>query len=244
MKLARDFPYYAGHPVSIGPWGWLALLLSNVVAFLALVLLPASPFLAQLLSRMLFAGIPLCTLVWVAGRHAKALFAPIGTRDAVVALLAAVLSILLAFVAALVVRQFATVAPNAQVLDMGRMGFFGLLLNLLSTAPQLLGEELLTIFPFLALLHLATVRWGFGRRAGIAVALIGSTLVFSAAHLPTYDWNWAQCFGVIGASRVVLTVAYVLTRNLWVSTAAHVLNDWTEFTVAFVAMHSAHHPAP
>ena len=70
--------------------------------------------------------------------------------------------------------------------------------------------------------------------------LMGSTLVFCAAHLPTYDWNWAQCFGVIGASRIVLTLAYILTRNLWVSTGAHVLTDWTELAIAFAVAPRVH----
>ena len=67
------------------------------------------------------------------------------------------------------------------------------------------------------------------------MALLVSTLIFCAAHLPTYDWNWEQCFGVIGASRLVLTLAYTATRKLWVSTGAHILTDWTEFTLASVA---------
>lgn len=210
-------------------------MLSVMAGFLLLVLVAATSFPAQLITRLLFVGIPLGTLIWVAGHHAKALFGQITAGDAGVAVLAAVLSILSALVAALVVRQFAPVAPNALAVGVAGMSVPDLVLNLLSTAPQLLGEELLTILPFLAILWLATFRFGLGRRGGIAVALFVSTLIFCAAHLPTYDWNWAQCFGVIGASRIVLTLAYIVTRKLWVSTGAHILTDWTEFTLAFVA---------
>ena len=151
------------------------------------------------------------------------------------AVLAAVLAILCSLASALVVQQFASVAPNPLAASAAVMSAAELARTFLSTAPQLLGEELLTILPFLAILHLAMVRWGLGRRSALALALLGSTLIFCAAHLPTYGWNWAQCFGVIGAARVVLTLAYIATRKLWVSTVAHILTDWTEFTLVFLA---------
>jgi hypothetical protein len=51
-------------------------------------------------------------------------------------------------------------------------------------------------------------------------------LVFGALHLPTYDWNLVQCIVIIGTARMVLTLAYIVTKNIWVSTGAHVINDW------------------
>ena len=51
---------------------------------------------------------------------------------------------------------------------------------------------------------------------------------FGAAHLPTYDWNLGQAIIVIGAARLVLTLAFIRTKNLWVSFGAHVLNDWVD----------------
>lgn len=219
--------------MAFSAWHWTLLMLSLGVGFLALVRLPATDFFAQLLVRSLFVGVPLGVLAWLAGRQARAIFGRFTGRDAWAMVLAALLAILSSLVAALVLRQFAPMAPNAVAVGMGAMSAPDLLLNLLSTLPQLLGEEVLTILPFLAVLHLASTRWGLARGAGIALALTISTLIFCAAHLPTYQWNWVQCFGVIGAPRVVLTLAYVVTRKLWVSTGAHVLTDWTEFTVLF-----------
>jgi membrane protease YdiL (CAAX protease family) len=42
-----------------------------------------------------------------------------------------------------------------------------------------------------------------------------------------------QCLVVIGSARLMLTWAYVWTKNIWVSTGAHILNDWAlmAFTV-------------
>jgi len=31
---------------------------------------------------------------------------------------------------------------------------------------------------------------------------------------------------VIGTARLVLTLPWILTKNIWVSTGAHIINDW------------------
>ena len=103
------------------------------------------------------------------------------------------------------------------------------------TVPQLIGEELLTMLPFLATLSFVHMKVGLPRRTAVLWAGAVSTLLFSAAHLPTYDWNVAQCFFVIGAARVALTLAYVKTKNLWVPVGAHVLMDWTALGATWAA---------
>ena len=50
------------------------------------------------------------------------------------------------------------------------------------------------------------------------IASVVSALWFGAAHLPTYDWNFAHCFLVIGIARLVLNPAYYRTKNILVST--------------------------
>lgn len=67
------------------------------------------------------------------------------------------------------------------------------------------------------------------------VAWLASAVPFALVHLPTYNWNWVQCLVVIGGARLVLSLAYLATRNLWVSTGAHVLNDWVLFGVGVLA---------
>lgn len=61
-------------------------------------------------------------------------------------------------------------------------------------------------------------------------------LLFGASHLPTYDWNMVHAFAVIGSARLML-LPYMMTKNIWVSTGAHILNDWTLFIIA-VGRHS------
>ncbi|MDF3306666.1 CPBP family intramembrane metalloprotease [Rhodococcus sp. T2V] len=72
------------------------------------------------------------------------------------------------------------------------------------------------------------------RTTAIVLAWLISAVWFGAAHLQTYDWNVAQAFIVIGGARLILTLAYIRTKNLWVSTGAHIINDWTLFTPAIV----------
>lgn len=72
------------------------------------------------------------------------------------------------------------------------------------------------------------------RKTAIVLAWLLSAVWFGAAHLPTYDWNFAQAFIVIGGARLILTLAYIPTKNLWVSTGAHIINDWALFTQAIV----------
>ena len=109
----------------------------------------------------------------------------------------------------------------------------GAVANLLgSSGLQLLGEELVTILPFLvflAVLH----RRGIARAPAIGIAWVASALLFGALHLPTYEWHFGQALLVIGSARLVLTGVYVLTRNVWASTIAHVINDW--FAIAVLA---------
>ncbi len=75
---------------------------------------------------------------------------------------------------------------------------------------------------------------GVSRRRAILAAWLATAVWFGAAHLPAYGWNVAQSFLVIGVARLVLTPAYIRTKNILVSTGAHILNDWATFTFVLV----------
>jgi hypothetical protein len=107
--------------------------------------------------------------------------------------------------------------PNTN--STGRVAYFA------KTIPQLFGEEVVTLLPFLALLYLLTSRFGVGRKGAIVGAWLVSSLLFGLIHLPTYDWNLVQCIVVTGTARPVLTLPWILTKNIWVSTGAHIIND-------------------
>lgn len=238
MTRTPDFPYYAGQPVLLAGRDWLVLMASLAVGFLALTLIPLPDFPLNLVPALLFLGIPLLALRLVAGPHWSALFRPVGLRQIVQMVLFGALTLAGSMVTALILSQFVSFSHNPVAQTMGEMGALELAGRLLPTIPQLIGEELFGILPFLAVLWLCVTHLGLSRRVGIAVALIVSALIFGAAHLPTYDWHWAQALIGIGAARVFLTLAFLVTRNLWVSAGAHILNDWSGFIFAFVIGHA------
>lgn len=232
-RRRRDFPYYAGQPVSLGMGAWTLLLLSVLASYALVNWVPLFSIFDLFLSRLLFAGIPFAILVGLVGRDCQALFGRFGLREAAVCTGAGLLAVVASIGAALGVGEFAPLSPNPVAEFLATQPpreFVQLLLILL---PQLLGEELLTMLAFLAILQLTASHWR--RRSSIALALLGSTLLFSAGHLPTYDWNWAQCFGVIGVARVVWTLAYIATRSLWVSIGAHILTDGVAVMLALLS---------
>lgn len=233
----EGLPFWGAGPDAIGGRGWALILIAVAVAFVALTILPAETFPATLVPALLFAGIPLLALRHVAGSRWTRLFRAVGLKQLGQMVLFGCLTIVVSMAVALVLNRFGLLTPNPISADMATMSGTDFVLRLVPTLPQLLGEELLTILPLLAILWFVTARLGLGRRAGMAVAIVGSSLLFAAAHLPTYDWHVAQCLGVIGLARVVLTLSYLWTRNLWVSTGGHVFNDWSEFTLGFVTSH-------
>lgn len=230
----RDFPFYNGVPVLISGGRWLVVVGACVVGFLVLVLVPIPGLPGQWIKAILFPAIPLAALAWAAPKGWTAVFRRIRLRDVGWMLGFAVLNIIVSLaVATPISRAFGAEAnPVGGILEdlspAGRVSFY------LSTAPQLLGEEVVTILPLLALLFVLTATFGWSRRSAILVSWIVTAIAFGAMHLPTYNWNFVQCFVIIGVARLVLTGAYLVTKNLWVSTGAHIINDWTLFTITLL----------
>lgn len=233
MEPRPDFPFYADRPVTIGGAGWLIILGSVAAAFAALTMLPLRTFPLNLAPVLLFVAIPLIALRATTGPHWTILFRTVGLKQVGLMVAFAVLTLVASFIAALVLSQVMDFNQNPVSDAMSAMTGWQFAGTLAATVPQLLGEELLAVLPFLAILWLCVSQLGLSRRSGIAIALVISSLIFGAAHLPTYGWNWVQALVVIGTARVMLTLAYVVTRNLWVSAGAHIINDWTGFLSVF-----------
>ncbi|WP_447910401.1 CPBP family intramembrane glutamic endopeptidase [Brevundimonas bullata] len=233
----RDFPYYAGDPVEIIGRGWLVIMVALAVAFAQLELLPLTTFPLNFIPTLLFTGVPLLALMAVTGWRAPAVFRSMGFKGLFTGLGFALLTIVSSMIVGLLMTRVMELAPNNAVADLAAAGLADLLLFLARTFIQLIGEELITILPLLAILWLGVSRFGLSRRRALVIAVLVSTLLFAALHLPTYDWNVVQCLGTIGTARLVLTLAYVLTRNLWVSVTAHVANDWSLFLMSFAGGH-------
>ncbi|MBX9468917.1 MAG: CPBP family intramembrane metalloprotease [Rhizobium sp.] len=238
MASRPDFPYYDGRPVAVEAKGWLFLLGSVAVAFVALTIIPLRAFPVSIMPALLFVAIPLIALRLVTGGNWAALFGKVGLREVALMVVFALLTIIVTFSVALGLSQVMAFTENPVSESMRAMSGAQFVWILAVTIPQLVGEELLAILPFLAVLWFCVTRLGMPRRIGIAIALLLSSLLFGAAHLPTYGWNWTQSLIVIGGARMVLTLAYIASRNLWVSAGAHILNDWVGFILTYELGHA------
>lgn len=239
-SAADDLPFYDDQPSAISGRGWLAVVAATVIAFLTLTLLPVPP--AQgalsLIPAILFTAIPLATFARVSGGRWKILFRPYGLRLFGLSILFAIATLALSLATGLLLSTFAPLASNPVGDILADAGPVDIMVFIARTFIQLIGEEAVTILPLLAVMWLCFTRLRLSRGISLAVAIVVSTVWFAAMHLPTYDWNVAQCFGIIGVSRLVLTWAYLHTRNLWVSSGAHILNDWSIFAIGYAGSHS------
>lgn len=229
MGTTIDYPFYNGSPAEIRPLGWLAIVAAVGIAFALLTTLPFATLPLSLVTPIIYTGLPLLTLALVSGGHQNALFRRFGLKEFGLAVGFGLLTLVASFAVGLVLFQITDMSANPTAGVLANIGTVDLVAFLARTAIQLVGEELMTILPLLAVLWLCVNQFGLSRRLGLVIAVLSSTAWFAAVHLPTYNWNLLQCFGGIGTARLVLTAAFLVTRNLWVSAGAHIVNDWTEF---------------
>ncbi len=224
-----DFPFYNGQPLALGASRWCVVLLAAALGFAALYLpMPAAwGAWGAMVPAILFPLIPLLALRAVAGPHWQVLFQRVGWPGMGLAVGVALLNIVVTVaVAMLVTRLFGEGVSNPVFKALDGMGTGERMALFARTIPQLVGEEIITVLPFLAVLTWLSGRLGVARGWAIVGAWLASALLFGALHLPTYGWNVAQCLLVIGSARLVLSLAYLRSKNLAVSTIAHIVNDW------------------
>ncbi len=229
----RELPYQPGSSTPLPTNAWLILFAAMALAYL-LVITPWTPPLGDLgrvLRGALFVALPLLGLRLAAGGWWSAPVHAPTAQDVQWIVAGALLTMLASVGVALLLlhRTDIEVTPNPIVHELTRMPLPAFVALLLSTVPQLIGEELLAILPLLGVLALLTRHTQLPAAQAVALASVASCVLFAAAHLPTYDWNVLQCFSVLGVARLVLNFAYLRTRNLWVPIGAHVLTDWSYF---------------
>ena len=224
-----DFPFYNGLPAALSGRSWAMVLFAVALGFAALNL-PLDDGAWRFIPALLFPLIPLLTLRAVAGPQTwSALFRRPSLSDLLLALGIALLNILVTLIVAAAVTHWLGANANPAVAELGALSAVERALFFAATIPQLLGEEVLTLLPLLALLSGFSGPLRMPRRRALILAWLISALPFALLHLPTYQWNLPQCLLVIGTARLVLSLAYLRSRNLVVATLAHVLNDWMLF---------------
>jgi membrane protease YdiL (CAAX protease family) len=232
----RDFPFYDGVPARLTAAQWLGIMAALAAAYAALLFgqqaLPGRY--GAYLGIAAFVGLPLTALRLTAGGGWTAPFHWPTARDVGVALACAPLTIVASAAVAIVLLQVGETAPNPAAAMLRNLQGVERIAFVAGTAPQILGEELVAILPFLGLLTLLQARGKLSRRTAILLAWIGSSLLFGALHLPTYQWRFGQALLVIGVARLALTLPYLLTKNLWSPTITHLAHDWSLFAVIFV----------
>lgn len=229
-----DFPFYAGRPVGLSGTQWCIVLVGVALAF-GLLIAPwthLSPPWGMWVPALLFCSVPLGALALVAGRRWTALFHRLRARDLLLMVGIAALNLMVTALVGLLFTSLHHASANPMSQSLGEADTATRVMAFAAMVPQLLGEELLTILPFLALLWWLHARMKLQRHTAVTLAWLLSAIPFALAHLPTYGWNLLQCLVIIGTARLVLTLAYLFSRNLWVSTGAHVLNDWAMFGFA------------
>lgn len=232
ISSERDLPLYNGRPVEIEGIGWLFLMASVMIAFLALIFIPMRSFPYNIVPALLFAAIPLMVLRRAAGSCWKCLFRPINRQSLALMVLFGLITVIGSLATGWMLQRYFELRPNPMSDAFATMSTVKIGETFVVTCIQLFGEELLGILPFLGILWFCVRRLHMARTPGIVIALIMSGLLFGAAHLPTYAWHWAQSLIGIGVARTLLTLAFIATRNIWVSTGAHIINDWTGFVLA------------
>lgn len=236
----RDFPYYDGRPRIVSAAGWAVAVAAAAAGFAALV---ASPLLwpglgGRWIGALLFAGLPLIGLRLAAGADWLAAFRRPSGRDVAIGLAMVPATLAASALVAFAVTKVSLTAANPVGEILAGLSGWSLAAFVASTLPQLFGEELVTLIPFLAVLDLARRRLGVSRRTAILLAWALSAVLFALLHLPTYGWKLGQVLAVIGVARLMLSLSYLITKTVWASTITHVTHDWLMFA-AIVAMQRA-----
>ncbi|WP_339900067.1 CPBP family intramembrane glutamic endopeptidase [uncultured Gilvimarinus sp.] len=233
---ARDYPFYNNKPVAISARGWALVLVLVALGFAGLT--SSLPFYgdisSQIVPPLLFVLLSLIGLALVAGSHWRALFFKVTLKDVGWMVLIALANLAVTLVVALLVQNFLAVKPNAAIEMLLAMDSPHRAMFFIKTIPQLMGEELITILPFLAIVQLCTRVLHWKLLPAVTLAWLLTAIMFGMLHLPTYQWNWLQCIIIIGSARLVLTLAYIKTKNLWTSFGAHVINDWALFSAVIL----------
>ncbi len=230
-----DLPYYRPAPVGFSQSGWIIVLVAVAVSFVVLGLAQQqfhSGF-AGFIPPLLFVLIPLVAVVAVGGAQAPfALFRSVGLREVGLMVLFFILNYIVTIVVGtLLVSAFHPASNPAGDMVATASGLDQVLFFLWS-AVQLLGEEIFTILIFLGVM--AGLNRVMARKLALCLALLVASIIFGLVHLPTYQGHMIQAVALVPI-RIVLLIPFIITRNIWTSTGAHVLNDWTTFGMAAVA---------
>jgi len=233
-----DFPFYNQQPIKINGNQWCVILGMMVMGFIIFSKMHL-PFLSTEVNTILkVITLPFFSwlgLVLTVGKEWHQLFRPLRKKDIGTILLFTLLSIIVSLFLSRIANLMEPLNSNPGAIEnTGTTAIQYFLKSRLLDVIQLFGEEFLAILPFLACLQWLYRYNPKKRTRAVWLALLISSLLFGILHLPTYNWNLVQCLVVIGLGRIVDTLAYVKTKNLWVTYLMHLLYDTIFFTLGFL----------
>ncbi|MFH5207198.1 CPBP family intramembrane glutamic endopeptidase [Antrihabitans sp. NCIMB 15449] len=227
-----DIPYYNGIPQVITGKQWWLVMAAIVAGFAVVSFWGLGGAWGHWVPVIALPLIPLLALRYVAPEHWTAIFRRVSLRDVLLMLGIWILNVVVTVVVGWVLVKLVGAKDNPGADALADATMTEKVLFMVQAVPQLFGEELLTILPLLALMYYFHSRLQWSRRTAMLTAWLVTALIFGAVHLPTYDWNVVQAVVGIGVVRLILTLGFLITKNIWVSTGAHILNDWTIFGFA------------
>lgn len=222
-----DFPFYNDESITITHVQSLFILAATIggVFIFQFVQIPSliSPFI-----NIIF---PLGALILVVGSKWTKLFRKIHLRDIKLVIITLVVMLIYSIISGILIAIYFGGNANPVATSVQTNSLYMNILLFLNTIPGLLGEELLTIIPFLVILKFSTHTLKVSRKKAVVIAWIVSSLIFGSLHLPTYKWNFIQAVFLISSTRLILTYTYMKTKNTWISFLVHILCDWCLFLI-------------
>ena len=230
-----DFPFYNGVPIELSVGKWILVWASVAVGFLALIFIPQPNNLVAILPRALFVVIPLAVLALVAGRHWSAIFRRVRLVDVGNMFFFAALNIVLTFAIGGLVSLFFPVAPNTTIAGAGAAGWPTRSPSTSAAASSSSVKRSSSCCRSSPSCTSSSPRPA--SRARRRSSSRGSSRRSGSVPrtCPPTTGTVVQAIVVIGSARIALTLAFIRTKNLWVSAGAHIINDWVFITVAVIS---------
>ena len=225
-----DFPFYNDDKTAFTVVQSLFLLIVSIASIF--IFESVGDIIPRVIRPFVNIIIPLGAFILVTKSNWTKLFRKLQWKDILVVISVLIVNLIVSIVFGALLTKFAGADSNPVAHTLQTSSMKDNVMFLIKVIPMLFGEELITIIPFLVILQFATRKLKLSRKNAVLVAWIVSAIIFGALHLKTYNWNIIQAVLGIGIARIILTFAYIKTKNIWVSAIVHILNDWILFLPA------------
>lgn len=245
-KYDLHYPYTYGETSSLDVFSWFKVLSITTFALFFLTvfyndILKLLPFHLVhkyaielvILPGIIYLLLNIAGLEWASKDNWKLLFKKVTWKDVWLVLGAAIVAIALEFTLGAIIGTSGHANPALSI-DHSLLGF---LVNQFDTIFQLMGEEFLAIVPFLAFVSLGKyLKWN--QTLVTILAIILSSILFGMAH----TWAYGGLLAGIQATlvgRIIFTLTFVKTKNIWVSYFTHYLYDFSIFIFVLLASYNS-----